>query len=103
MAKMSVKKVTRKFRPVVFAYDIQNNKTRNKVFKILKEWRLDGQKSVHECRLPKKSAEELFIQISSAIDQSTDSLIMTWVDPYRKVLARGKGKTESMFQKSYRI
>jgi len=100
---MSVKKVTHKFRPVVFAYDIHKNKTRNKVFKILKEWRLDGQKSVHECRLSKKEAEELFIQISSAIDTSTDSLIMTWVDPYRKVLARGKGQTESMFQKSYTV
>ncbi len=89
------------FRPVVFAYDISKDKTRRKVFKILKDWRLDGQKSVHECRLPTKSAEELFIQISSIIDKKNDNLIMTWIDPHRKVLARGIGKTQSMFQKAY--
>jgi len=87
-------------RPVVFAYDISKNKTRKKVYKILKEWRLDGQKSVHECRLPSQSAEELFIQIGSTIDKKTDNLIMTWIDPHRKVLARGLGKTDSMFQKA---
>jgi len=91
----------KKFRPVVFAYDISKDKTRKKIYKILKEWRLDGQKSVHECCLPTHSAEELFIQISSTINKKTDNLIMTWIDPHRKVLARGIGKTESMFQKAY--
>jgi len=36
-------------KPIIVAYDISNNKVRSKALKIVKEWRLDGQKSVHEC------------------------------------------------------
>ncbi|MBF0452418.1 MAG: CRISPR-associated endonuclease Cas2 [Candidatus Magnetomorum sp.] len=76
-------------RPIVVAYDISNDKIRKKVFKILKLWRIDGQKSVHECRLTQGQAEELFLQINDPLDQKTDRLLMVWLEQNRKVLTRG--------------
>jgi len=93
----------KKSNPVIIAYDISQHKPRKKVLKILKEWRLDGQKSVHECCLTKRSAEELFLQITSEIDTKTDHLIMAWVEPRRKILARGIGKTDAMIRKIWTI
>ena len=55
---------------VIVAYDISKNKVRAKIHKILKEWRLGGQKSVHECRLTKRQAEELFLERLSESDSS---------------------------------
>ena len=72
-------------RPIVVAYDISKNKIRAKIYKILKEWRLGGQKSVHE-------AEELFLQLSEPLDKKTDRLLMVWLETHRPVLYRGIGK-----------
>jgi len=47
--------------PAVIAYDIRADRTRRRVCQILLEWRLDGQKSVHECTLSVSEAQELFI------------------------------------------
>ena len=80
-------------RPIIVAYDISDNKTRRRIFKILREWRLDGQKSVCDCRLTRREAEELFLQLSEPLDKKTDSLVMVWLEPHRKVLWRGLGKT----------
>ncbi len=77
-------------RPILIAYDISDNKTRAKVLKVLKEWRLDGQKSVHECWLNRSQAEELFIQLSEKMDMKTDNLLMTWINGHRKMPARGQ-------------
>ena len=92
----------KKTRPIIVAYDISANKTRAKVLKILREWRLDGQKSVHECRLAFHQAEELFLQLSQAIDTSTDNLIMAWIEPRRKMFARGVGKSSAFYKKIWR-
>ena len=85
-------------RPIVIAYDISKNKTRNRVFKILREWRLDGQKSVHECRLDRQKAEELFIQLGSSIDTETDNLLMAWISTRRKILTRGCGRGDVLLK-----
>ena len=90
-------------RPIIVAYDISKDRTRSKVFKILKEWRLDGQKSVHECRLDRRKAEELFLQLGTAIDTKTDNLLMAWVNTRRKVLVRGCGKGDAMFRNIYHL
>ena len=37
----------------VIAYDVSANSTRRRVFRILKDWKIDGQKSLVECRLRK--------------------------------------------------
>jgi CRISPR-associated protein Cas2 len=86
-------------RPIVVAYDISRNKTRAKVLKVLKEWRLDGQKSVHECWLTQREAEELFLQLSQAIDVETDNLLMAWIETRRGMLARGLGKFTVLYNK----
>lgn len=84
-------------RPVIIAYDISADATRRRVHKILLEWRLDGQKSVHECLLSPAEAQELFIQLGQTIDKNTDRLLLAWVAPYRPLYARGVGRTDSLF------
>ncbi len=79
-------------RPIVIAYDVSCNEHRGKILRILKNWRLDGQKSVHECLLTPTEAEELFLQISQHINIKTDVLLFAWLEPKRKVLCRGTGK-----------
>ena len=78
--------------PVVIAYDISDNKVRNKARNILKNWRLDGQKSVCECRLNMHQAEELFLQVGKLLDKEKDRLLMAWLESHRRVLSRGLGK-----------
>jgi len=79
-------------RKIIIAYDISKNKTRYRVHRILKSWRIDGQKSVHECYLNLNQAQELFIQLSRDLNPKTDSLMMAWIETHRKVLFRGVGK-----------
>ena len=84
-----------KSQPFLVAYDISNSKVRYKVRRILKEWRLGGQKSVHECRLKQNQAEELFLQLSEHINHETDKLLMVRLEPHRAVLFRGLGRNDS--------
>jgi len=79
-------------RPVVIAYDIHNNRSRGRVLKIIKAWRLEGQRSVHECRLSMDQAQELFIQLAEHLDQDTDRLMFAWIAPNRSILYRGLAK-----------
>jgi len=89
--------------PVVVAYDISDNKNRAKVFRILKEWKLDGQKSVHECQLTGSQAEELFLQLSEKVNTKTDNLLMIWVEHRRNILTRGIGGNRTMREKLWRV
>jgi len=82
-----------KYRKIIISYDISDNKIRRSAFKILKNWRIDGQKSVHECLLKKNQAIELFLQLNEPLNQSTDKLMMAWLDSHRKILYRGCGKS----------
>jgi CRISPR-associated protein Cas2 len=79
-------------RTLIIGYDISDNKARNRVFQILKQWRMDGQKSVHVCRMTRTKADELFLKIGCLIDPKTDSLLFAWVIPNRRVLAKGLGQ-----------
>jgi len=74
-------------KPVVIAYDISSNRRRRKIFRILKQWRLDAQYSVFECSLTRAEAVELFLQLSDILNPDTDSLLLAWLDRSRK--ARG--------------
>mgnify|MGYP001585005269 CR=1 FL=1 len=95
---MQDRKTTRG-KPIIVAYDITSNKTRSRVLKVVKEWRLEGQKSVHECRLKMREAEELFLQLSQPLNRQTDSLLMIWLEPHRPVLFRGLGRNTRIQQK----
>ena len=90
-----------KSHPIVVAYDISKNKIRARVRRILREWNLDNQKSVYECRLTTQQAEELFLQLSAEIDVNTDNLIMAWVEMKRKVLTKGVGSNTSVNKKMF--
>lgn len=85
--------------PTVIAYDISADRARRRVCKILLEWRLDGQKSVHECALSAAEAQELFVQLGQAIDPATDRLLLARVAPRRPLFARGAGRVDALFAK----
>ena len=84
--------------PLIIAYDISDDRIRRQVYRILLNWRLDGQKSVHECRLTRAEAQELFIQLGEVIDPPPDQLMFAWLAPDRPVLARGTGRTDGLFR-----
>lgn len=82
-------------RPAVVAYDIADDRTRRVALRILREWRLDGQLSVHECLLGPEEAAELFVQLAEVFDPATDRLLLAWLHTRRPALARGKGRVDS--------
>jgi CRISPR-associated protein Cas2 len=82
-------------RVAVIAYDIASNRARRAVLKVLREWRLDGQKSVHECLLTDAEAADLFMQLGEQIDPATDRLLLAWLPPRRAMDARGLGRKDS--------
>lgn len=61
-----------KRRPAIIAYEIANNRTRRRVYRILLEWRMEGQRSVHECRL------------------------LAWLAPRRPASARGLARVDGL-------
>ncbi len=67
-------------RAAIIAYDIGCNRRRRRVHRCLERWRLAGQRSLCECRLNRREAEELFLQLMEHIDQDTDRLVLAWVD-----------------------
>lgn len=77
--------MTRK--PAIIAYDIQSGKKRRQLFRVLKQWKLDAQYSVFECKLTHAEAEELFLQLTDLMNPDTDSLLLAWLD--RKRESRG--------------
>lgn len=82
-------------RAAVIAYDISDNRTRRAVLRILREWRLDGQKSVHECLLNEAEAAELLAQLVAEMDPASDRLLLAWLEARRPALARGRGRVDS--------
>jgi CRISPR-associated protein Cas2 len=83
-------------RIAIIAYDISSNRIRRRVHKILLEWRLDGQKSVHECPLYAAEARELFMQLGQTIDRGSDRLLLAWLAPRRTPRALGIGRIEAL-------
>ena len=83
-----------KQKPAIIAYDIAANHTRRQVLNILREWRLDGQKSVHECYLTATAAEELFLQLGQIMHASNDRLLLAWLHTRRAGAARGCGQLQ---------
>ena len=71
------------------AYDIADQRRRTRVFRMLRDWRLGGQKSIHECLLSNRQAEDLFAQISLELDPESDKLLLAWLEGHRSVLLRG--------------
>ena len=89
--------------PAVVAYDISHNKTRRKIHHVLKRWRIDGQKSVHECLLSRHEAQALFIELGELIDPATDKLFLAWLSPDRAHYNKGLGRSISMFETQHHL
>jgi len=90
-------------RPAIVAYDISDDSTRRGALRVLREWRLDGQLSVHECLLDQHEATELFVQLSAVLDPATDRLLLAWIHPHRAPLARGRGRTDGIGRRLWNI
>ncbi len=61
----------------IIAYDISDNRKRNKIFNLLKDYNGNPlQKSVFECMLKKESLTELSEKIVAVIDRKEDSVII---------------------------
>ena len=92
-----------KRRPAIIAYDIRNPLRRRRVYKRLQQWRIDGQKSVHECLLATREAEELYLQLSELIDDDTDRLLLAWLSPNGAVDGRGTGVDDNLFRRMIHV
>lgn len=90
-----------KRRPVIIAYDISSPLRRRRVRRKLLAWRIDGQKSVHECLLDDREAEELYAQLSEMIEPETDHLLLAWLTP-GEIEAHGTGQAETFFRRLLR-
>ncbi len=77
--------------PAVVAYDISENRTRRRVFRILRDWRIEGQKSVAECFLSYREAEELFVQLQEEVDPVTDRLALAFLHTPLRIRTLGTG------------
>lgn len=89
--------------PAIVSYDISDNKRRYHALKILKAWRLDGQKSVHECLLSAEEAQRLYTDLSRFIDEETDSLMLAWIPPNHTIFNRGTGHSMGFFAQFFDI
>lgn len=76
-------------RLAIIAYDIASNRRRGRALRLLKRWRLSGQKSVHECQLDTDEATELYLQLGELIDPATDHLLLVWSPDDAPALALG--------------
>lgn len=73
----------------IIAYDVADNRRRRAVLQLLRRWRIDGQLSVHECRLTERAASELFLQLATKLDPRQDRLLLAWTDLRQR---RGHGE-----------
>lgn len=89
--------------PAIIGYDIKSNSSRAKVLRILKKWRLDGQKSLHECLLTRQEAQNLYKMLKDVIDPKEDKLFFTWINQNRPIYNRGTGKGLRVFKKIFYI
>lgn len=92
-----------KRKPAIIAYDIASPLRRRRVFKRLLAWRIDGQKSVHECLLNEREAEELYAELSDLIDSDADHLLLAWVVPGAELQGIGLGREDRLFQRFVRV
>lgn len=89
--------------PAIIAYDIHSQQRRSKALRVLKKWRLDGQKSVHECLLTAKEAQHVFNELLHIIDEDSDRLMLAWITPYKPIFNRGTGHSMGFFAQFFDI
>jgi len=60
----------------VIAYDIVDNKKRNKVANFIKNYGIRVQKSVFECHIPSDTLQNLINKLEKMIDLENDSILV---------------------------
>ena len=70
---------------VLVAYDICAEDRRRHALRVARNWRLDGQKSVHECRLTNAEATALYGEIAARLAPRLDHLMFAWVDAAQRL------------------
>ena len=63
----------------IIAYDIENDRTRNKIAKILEGYGIRVQKSVFECKLTKRELSTLEKKFNELINTKTDSVLIQFL------------------------
>lgn len=92
-----------KRKPAVIAYDIHDAKSRKQALQLVHGWRVDGQKSVHECWLSSEEACVLFAKLCDLIDPQSDHVLLAWVNQHDKPLGLGAGAAECLFSHLIRV
>lgn len=77
---------------IVVAYDITDDKRRNKIFKDMKSWGERVQYSVFECILTDEQIKIMIDKLKRKIDIKTDSIRIYFLDKDSKVEIIGEGK-----------
>lgn len=77
----------------LFAYDISGPKRARLIRRCLQRWRLDGQLSLHEIRLPPWQLQELAVELLELADNKEDKLLVARLSRrgYGPVLTLGAG------------
>jgi len=86
-----------KRRPAVISYDISDPKCRKQALQLVRGWRVDGQKSVHECWLSPQEAQVLYAKLCALIDPQTDHVLLAWVNQRETPLGLGVGRVDRLF------
>lgn len=72
-------------RHAVLAYDIPCNRRRGRVLRVVEPWRIDGQKSVHECLLTPAEADALLAKVRAMVEPAEDCVLLLWSDRQRPI------------------
>lgn len=74
---------------LIVAYDITLPQQRALALKMVRHWRVGGQKSVHECRMTRREAEAFMTGLAGEIDAGNDRLLLAWVENHRQMVRQG--------------
>jgi len=77
---------------IVVAYDITDDKRRNKIFKEMKSWGERVQYSVFECVLNEEQITKMIDKLKRKIDFKVDSIRIYFLDNNSRIEIIGEGK-----------
>ncbi len=73
------------------AYDIASSSRLRRALRVVREYALGGQKSVHECFLNEAEQRELHRHLQAIVDGQTDRYLILRLDPRCRVRTLGRG------------
>jgi CRISPR-associated protein Cas2 len=67
--------------PYLLAYDVVEDRPRNRALSAVRGFGLDSQLSVHECHFTTGERNEIWRRLTSILDPATDRLLLLRLDP----------------------